>query len=62
MVELANQHDTSVSAAVHPEIAALQEQVARFDARLAEQERTIRQTLAMLIRWVEGELDQTRAA
>ena len=62
VVELANQHDTSVSAAVHPEIAALQEQVARFDARLAEQERTIRQTLAMLIRWVEGELDQTRAA
>lgn len=62
VVELANQHDASVSAAVHPEIAALQEQVARFDARLAEQERTIRQTLAMLIQWVEGELDQTRAA
>jgi putative secretion ATPase (PEP-CTERM system associated) len=62
IVELANQHDSSVSAAVHPEIAALQEQVARFDTRLAEQERTIRQTLAMLIQWVEGELDQTRAA
>ncbi len=62
IVELANQHDASVSAAVHPEIAALQEQVARFDTRLAEQERTIRQTLAMLIQWVEGELDQTRAA
>src|SRR5690606_31398122 len=43
IVELANQHDASVSAAVHPEIAALQEQVARFDTRLAEQERTIRQ-------------------
>ena len=62
IVELANQHDASVSAAVHPEIAALQEQVARFDTRLAEQERTIRQALAMLIQWVEGELDQTRAA
>ena len=37
-------------------------EAARIEGYVAEQERTIRQTLAMLIRWVEGELDQTRAA
>jgi general secretion pathway protein A len=62
IVELANQHDAAVSAAVHPEIAALQAEIARFDARLTEQERSIRQTLTMLVEWVEGEMGQTKAA
>ena len=59
IVELANQQD---SAAVPPELAVLAAQVARLEARLAEQERTIHQTLSMLVEWVEGEMQQTRAA
>lgn len=62
IVELANQHDAAVSAAVHPEIEVLQREIARFEMRLGEQERSIRQTLAMLIELVEGEVGRTKAA
>jgi putative secretion ATPase (PEP-CTERM system associated) len=58
IVELAGQHH----AAAQPEIAALQEQVARLEAKVFEQERTIRQTLTMLIEWIETEMEQTKAA
>jgi len=62
VVELSNQNDERASAAVRPELAAAQEQIARLEARVFEQERTIRQTLAMLIEWIEAEMDQTKAA
>jgi type II secretory pathway predicted ATPase ExeA len=62
VVELAQQHDAATAAAVQPDIAALREQVARLDARLFEQEHTVRHTLTMLVEWIEGEDEQTRAA
>jgi type II secretory pathway predicted ATPase ExeA len=62
IVELANQQDKSAAAAVRPEIEALTEQVARLEAKVFEQERSIRQTLTMLIEWIEGEMEQTKAA
>lgn len=62
VVELANQNDERATAAVRPELAALQQQVARLEAKVFEQERTIRQTLTMLIDWIETEMDQTKAA
>jgi len=43
-------------------VAALQQQVARLEAKLFEQERTVRQTLTMLIEWIESEMEQTKAA
>lgn len=62
IVELSNQQDRALADAVRPEIAALQEQLARMEARVFEQERTIRQTLTMLIDWIEGDMDQSKAA
>ena len=62
IVELANQDDSTAAAAVRPEIEAIAAQVARLEAKTFEQERTIRQTLNMLIEWIEGEMGQTRAA
>jgi putative secretion ATPase (PEP-CTERM system associated) len=59
VVELANQQDSTV---VPPELAVLAAQISRLEARIAEQERTIHQTLSMLVEWVEGEMQQTRAA
>ena len=47
---------------MRPELAAAQEQIARLEAKIFEQERTIRQTLTMLIEWIETEMDQTKAA
>jgi putative secretion ATPase (PEP-CTERM system associated) len=62
IVELSNQQDEAAAAAVRPELAAMQEQLARMDAKLFEQERTIRHTLTMLIEWIEGEMEQSKAA
>ncbi len=62
VVELANQQDEDTAAAVNPDILALQEQLARLEAKSFEQERTVRQTLAMLIEWIEGEMDESKAA
>ena len=62
VVELASQADAAAAAAVGPEIAALTAQIGRLEARVFDQERTIRQTLAMLIEWIEGEMEQTKAA
>ena len=62
IVELSNQNDERASAAVRPELAAAQEQIARLEAKVFEQERTIRQTLNMLIEWIEDEMEQTKAA
>ena len=62
IVELANRQDDAARLAVMPEIATLQEQLARLEARTFEQERTIRHTLTMLIEWIEGEMDESKAA
>lgn len=62
VVELSNQNDERASAAVRPELAAAQQQIARLEAKVFEQERTIRQTLTMLIEWIETEMDQSKAA
>ncbi|MCL6251875.1 XrtA-associated ATPase [Altererythrobacter sp. KTW20L] len=62
VVELAEQQDQAVAAAMQPEIQALQEKIARLDAKTFEQERTIRHTLTMLIEWIEGEMDESKAA
>ena len=58
VVELASQQE----ATERPEIAALQDQVIRLESKMVEQERTIRQTLTMLIEWIETEMDQSKAA
>ncbi|TIX49962.1 XrtA/PEP-CTERM system-associated ATPase [Alteraurantiacibacter aquimixticola] len=62
VVELSNHQDEAIAAAVRPELQAMQEQIARLEAKSFEQERTIRQTLTMLIEWIEGEMDETKAA
>jgi general secretion pathway protein A len=62
IVELSNQQDSAVAAAVRPELSAMQEQLARVEAKVFEQERTIRQTLTMLIEWIESEMEQPKAA
>lgn len=62
VVELSNQADQAVIEAVKPEIEVMREQIALIEARCFEQERSIRQTLTMLIEWIEGEMDSSKAA
>lgn len=62
VVELSVQSEARLVAAVQPDIAALQEKMARLEAKAFEQERTIRHTLTMLIEWIEGEMDESKAA
>ncbi|RKF23242.1 general secretion pathway protein [Altericroceibacterium spongiae] len=40
----------------------LRQKIARIEAKMFEQERTIRQTLTMLIEWIEAEMDESQAA
>jgi putative secretion ATPase (PEP-CTERM system associated) len=58
VIELSGRQDT----AMRPEVAALHEQVARLEGKMLEQERTFRSTLTMLIEWIEGEMEQSKAA
>ena len=53
VVELAHSLEEGAVAAASPDIMALQERIAHLDARLAEQEHTMRHTLTMLIEWIE---------
>ncbi|MXO72326.1 XrtA/PEP-CTERM system-associated ATPase [Alteraurantiacibacter buctensis] len=62
VVELSTQSEARLVAAVQPDLAALQEKMARLEAKAFEQERTIRHTLTMLIEWIEGEMDESKAA
>ncbi len=62
IVEMAEQRDTAIAEFVNPEIETLREQLARVEAKCFEQERTIRQTLTMLIDWIESEMDSSKAA
>ncbi|OYW46634.1 MAG: general secretion pathway protein [Sphingomonadales bacterium 12-68-11] len=62
IVELATQRDQAASEVLRPDIAAIQERCARTEAKLFEQERTLRQTLTTLIEWIEAENEPARAA
>ncbi|APE28870.1 XrtA/PEP-CTERM system-associated ATPase [Aurantiacibacter gangjinensis] len=62
IVEIAEQRDAAIADAVNPEIETLRAQLARVEAKSFEQERSIRQTLTMLIDWIESEMDSSKAA
>ena len=62
IVEMAEQRDADIAEKVNPEIETLRAQLARVEAKCFEQERTIRQTLTMLIDWIESEMDSSKAA
>ena len=62
VVEMANSRDADAMSALLPEIITLQERLAQIEAKAFKQERTIRHTLTMLIDWIEGEMDESRAA
>lgn len=62
VVELANVQEASSGDGGGGQIAALNEQIAKLESRMFEQERTIRQTLSMLIEWIESEMEATKAA
>lgn len=62
IMELAAQRDAQAVDKADPEIESLREQLARVEARCFEQERAIRQTLTMLIDWIESEMDSSKAA
>ncbi len=62
IVELSQQADEAAAKAVLPEIELMREQISKIEARSFEQERSIRQTLTMLIEWIESEMDSSKAA
>src|SRR5690606_6331496 len=61
VVELTYARDDASANAAAPEIAALHERVSQLEARLIEQERTMRHTLTMLIEWIESDNAQIAA-
>ena len=63
VIELANERETDLARpGLAPEgLAALEAKFAGLEAKMLEQERTIRHTLTMLIEWIEAE-DASRAA
>jgi len=67
VVELASQQHKAQqngirARAAQEELTELRQQFAQLEARTFEQERTIRHTLSMLIEWIEGEMDTSKAA
>jgi len=62
VVELASAESGEAIGSINARIAALNEQIAKLESRMFEQERTIRQTLSMLIEWIESEMDASKAA
>ena len=62
IVEIAEQRDAAIADVVNPEIETLRAHIARVEAKCFEQERTIRQTLTMLIDWIESEMASSKAA
>lgn len=55
VVELSYSRDDARAEADSPELAAMRERVSQLEARLIEQERTMRHTLTMLIEWIEND-------
>lgn len=62
VVELANQQDPAGAASVRSEMETHAARLARLETKVFEQERAIRETLTMLIDWIERETEQSRAA
>jgi len=62
IVELSNRREDAVRLSLMPEIATLQEKLGLLEARSFELERTVRHTLTMVIEWIEGEADASKAA
>ncbi|MEN7536366.1 XrtA/PEP-CTERM system-associated ATPase [Aurantiacibacter flavus] len=62
VLDLSGQAEDSVKRLLTPEIEAMRERMVKLEARTFEQERTIRQTLSMLIEWIEAEMDSSKAA
>lgn len=61
VVELSHARTDNVAAIASPDIAALTDRIAQLEARLIEQERTMRHTLTMLIEWIESDSSQIAA-
>lgn len=65
VIELANEQESSPKPASDPThgagLAAIEVKLNSFEAKMLEQERTIRHTLTMLIEWIEAD-DASRAA
>lgn len=59
---LARQQKANEQNDTQHEMETMREQIARIEAKMFEQERTIRHTLTMLIEWIEAEMDESRAA
>ncbi|MFM5895004.1 MAG: XrtA/PEP-CTERM system-associated ATPase [Novosphingobium sp.] len=65
VIELANTQEAAPAAAADPAhgaaLSAIEAKLTGFEAKMLEQERTIRHTLTMLIEWIEAD-DASRAA
>ena len=62
VIELANEQETVPADSAHgAALAAIEAKLSSFEAKMLEQERTIRHTLTMLIEWIEAD-DANRAA
>ena len=65
VIELANEQEAAPSQVSDPtqgiSLAAIEAKLSGFEAKMLEQERTIRHTLTMLIEWIEAD-DASRAA
>ena len=65
VIELANEQEAAPVTSADPQhgagLAAIEAKLSSFEAKMFEQERTIRHTLTMLIEWIEAD-DANRAA
>jgi uncharacterized coiled-coil protein SlyX len=62
VIELANAAETAPREATDSKDAALRQQIANLEDRIAEQDHMIRHTLTMLIEWIEADDAQRSAA
>ena len=62
VIEVSGEVEDSAMRVLAPELEAMRGEIAKLEARTFEQERTIRQTLSMLIEWIEAEMDSSKAA
>ena len=62
VVEITHQRDDAIASALAPTISALEQAIARIEAKNAEHDRSIRQTLDMLVGWMETEMASSEAA
>ncbi len=62
VAQLHGEREVAEPAGIQAEMQALHDRLSQMEAQSLEHERTIRHTLTMLIEWIEGEVDQARAA